>query len=188
MSLRVCAKTRLFFTSPRCCCKRRLNTFRRSSLSSRCASATVYSAICLRRSLSFDTLRLPSCNKACFNRQFVTCQTNSFFGGIFAHTADLEDDTPWLDDRYPMVNSSFTTSHAGLGGFGGNRLVREHANPYLAPTFHKAGERDTGGLGLTRLHPARLKRLQPILAKGERVATMGLSLHTTAMLSAVLCT
>src|SRR6266581_4248648 len=43
MSLRVCENTRLFFTSPRWCCKRRLNSFIRKSLSSRCVSATVSS-------------------------------------------------------------------------------------------------------------------------------------------------
>src|SRR5690348_7783607 len=60
MSLRVCVNTRLFFISPRCCCKRRLNSFIRKSLSSRCASLTVNSWICFLRSLTFDTLCLPS--------------------------------------------------------------------------------------------------------------------------------
>src|SRR5260370_10049315 len=42
-SLRVCVNTRLFFISPRCCCKRRLNSFIRKSLSSRFASPALNS-------------------------------------------------------------------------------------------------------------------------------------------------
>src|SRR5207237_10876993 len=79
ISLRVCANMRLFFTSPRCRCKRRLNNFRRSSLSSRNASPALYSAICFRRSLSFDTFRLPSCTTAGRNSQFMPCQSHGLF-------------------------------------------------------------------------------------------------------------
>src|SRR5216683_503131 len=111
MSLRVCVNTRLFLTSPRCCCKRRLNSFMRSSLSSRAASAALYSWICLRRSLSFGTFGLPSCNKAGGDGQFVASQAYCFFGNFFTHTADLEDNPPGLDDCNPVVNGSRTFPH-----------------------------------------------------------------------------
>src|SRR5205814_9091048 len=61
MSLRVCVNTRLFLISPRCCCKRRLKSLTRKSFNSRCASPSVNSEICLRRSLAFGTFGLPSC-------------------------------------------------------------------------------------------------------------------------------
>src|SRR5215471_7426130 len=121
MSLRVCVNTRLFLTSPRCCCKRRLNSFIRISLSSRAASAALYSWICLRRSLSFGTFRLSSCNKAGGDGQFVASQSYCFFGNLFTHTADFEDNAPWLDDCNPVVNSALTFTHAGFGGLGGDR-------------------------------------------------------------------
>src|SRR5579883_145210 len=60
ISLRVCVNARLFLISPRCCCRRRLNNFRRSSLSSRWASPSLKPMICLRRSLTFNALCLPS--------------------------------------------------------------------------------------------------------------------------------
>src|SRR5579863_2696928 len=111
MSLRVCVNTRLFFTSPRCFCKRRLKSLTRRSLSSRAASTALYSCICLRRSLSFGTFRLPSCDKACGNRQLVTGQADSFFGDVFTHAADFEDDPPWFDDCDPVIDCAFAFAH-----------------------------------------------------------------------------
>src|SRR5450759_2921742 len=113
-------------------------------------------AISFRRSLSFDTLRLPSGNKTGLHGQCMPGQTNGLFRDLLAHTTNFEDDASRFDDCYPVVDSAFTATHAGLGGFRGDRFVRKDANPYLTTALHKAGERDTGCLDLTRLHPARL--------------------------------
>src|SRR5712691_10923293 len=160
VSLRVCAKTRLFFTSPRCCCKRRLNNFKRRSLISRMASSAVYSATCLRRSLSFDTFCLPSCNKAGCNRQLMTCQAYCFFSDFFTDAANFEDNTTRLNNCYPVIDSTFTATHTGFGRFGSNGLIWKDTDPHFATTLHKAGERDTCCLDLTGLHPAWFQSLQ----------------------------
>src|SRR5579863_972106 len=179
---------RLFLTSPRCCCKRRLNILRRKSLSSRVTSPMLYSSTCFRRSLSFGTFRLPSCNKAGRDGQFMAGQADGFFGDLFGDATNFKDNAPRLDNGYPVVHGSLTATHAGLGGFGANRLIGEDTDPHFATALHEACECDTCSLDLPGLHPARFHCLQPKLAKGEGVAPLGSSFHTTAMLSAVLCT
>src|SRR5258708_7376383 len=115
-------------------------------------------------------------------------QAYRFFGDLFRNAADLEDNTAWFDNCDIVIDRAFTATHAGLGWLGGDRLIREYANPDFTTALHKAGERDTRGLDLTRLQPARLQGLQPELSKGERVAARGDSSHATAMLFAVLST
>src|SRR5262249_36771448 len=112
--------------------------------------------ISLRRSLSFDTLRLPFGNKTCFHGQLVAGKAHRFFGDLLADAADLENDTARFDDGNPVVDSAFTATHAGLGGFGCDGLIGEDANPDLTTTLHEAGERDTRGLDLARLQPDSL--------------------------------
>src|SRR6266567_1536687 len=187
MSLRVWANTRLFFTSPRCNCKRRLNSLSRASLISFCASPSVISWTCLRRSLSFDTLCLPFCNKAGSHRQLVTGETNGLFRDLFTDAADLKEDTAWLDHGNPVVNRAFTATHTGFGRFGSDRLVREDANPYFTTTLHVAGHGNTCRFYLTRLHPAGFQGLQAELAESESIATGGLSSHAATVLAAIFC-
>src|SRR5579883_1436544 len=98
---------RVFLTSPRCFCRRRLKSLVRSSFSSRWASSSDISRICWRRSLSFGTLRLPFDYKACGDWQFMACQACGFPGDLLAHTTDLEDHMSGLDHRYPVVEGAF---------------------------------------------------------------------------------
>src|SRR5579859_1765198 len=102
----------------------------------------------------------------------MTRQAHCFFGDFFAHAAYFEDDTPWFDDCYIVINGAFTTTHTRLSRLGRDRLVRKDANPHLATTLHKASERDTRCFDLTSLQPARLQSLQPKLTKGECAATL----------------
>src|SRR5215469_10420820 len=115
----------------------------------------------------------------------MACQAHSLFGNLLGDAADLKDDTARLDNCDIMVNRAFTATHAGFGWLGGNRLIREDANPHFTSALHKTGECDTRGLDLARLQPAWLQGLQPELSKGERVTTHGDAPHTTAMLFAV---
>ena len=94
----------------------------------------------------------------------MTCQANSLFSDLFADAADLKDNATGFDNCNPVVYSTFTTTHTGFGWLGGDRLVREYANPHFPTTLHKAGERDTRGFNLTSFHPAGFKGLQSIFA------------------------
>src|ERR1019366_4044215 len=115
----------------------------------------------------------------------MPCQTHCFFGDLFAHAADLKDNTSRFDYSYPVIHRTFTATHTGLGRFGRNRFIRKDTDPDFTTTLHEAGERDTSSLDLTRFHPACLQRLQSKLAKGEGAATLGLTFHATAMLAAI---
>src|SRR5437879_5844474 len=115
-------------------------------------------------------------------------QAHRFFGDFLGNAADLENDASGLDNCNIVIDRAFTATHAGLGWLGGNRLVREDANPDFTTALHETGERDTRGLDLAGFQPAGFQRLQPEFTKGKGVATRGVSLHTTAMLFAVLKT
>src|SRR5258706_4048443 len=116
----------------------------------------------------------------------MACQSHRFFGDLFADAANLKDNSPRLDDRYVVIDCTLTTTHTSLCRLGRNRLIGEDTNPYFATALHKAGKRDTCGLDLASLQPARFQCLQPKLAKSECAAALGSSFHTTAMLLAVL--
>src|SRR5947209_6661257 len=118
----------------------------------------------------------------------MTGQAYSFFSDFFRDAANLEDDTTGFDDGYPVIDSTLTTTHAGLGRLGGDRFVWKDTDPHFATALHEACEGDTCGLYLTSLHPAWLKGLQAVLAEGKGVTTLGHTFHATAMLSAILCT
>src|SRR6185312_13225902 len=111
----------------------------------------------------------------------MACQPYRLFGDLFADAANLKDNSPWLDDRYVVIDSTLTTTHTGLCRLGRDRLIREYANPYFTTALHKAGERNTCRLDLAGLQPARFQCLQAKLTESERAAALGSSFHTTAM-------
>src|SRR5258708_18211865 len=109
-------------------------------------------------------------------------QAYRFFGDLFRNAADLEDNTAWFDNCDIVIDRAFTATHAGLGWLGGDRLIWEYANPDFTTALHKSGDRDTRGLDLTRLQPARLQGLYPELSKVELVAPRRHSAPLTPML------
>src|SRR3990172_3245957 len=89
-------------------------------------------------------------------------------GSGLVHTFHLVEDTPWLDHRHPALGITLALAHPGLGGLLGDRLVRGDKNEDLSPPLHAPGERHARRLDLPVGHPARLQRLQAVVAEGER--------------------
>ena len=76
---------------------------------------------------------------------------------------------PGLDDGDPELGVALAGTHAGLGRLLGDRLVGEDVDPHLAAALDGAGHGDTGGLDLAGGQPARLERLDAVLAEGQVV-------------------
>src|SRR5207248_1234907 len=108
-------------------------------------------------------------------------EANRFFCYLFTDSADLKEDASRFDHGHPVIDRAFTTTHAGLGWLGSNRLIGKDTNPDFAATFHVAGHRNTCRFYLARLHPAGFEGLQAELAEGERVSTGGLPLHAPSV-------
>src|SRR5262249_24095156 len=83
-----------------------------------------------------------------------------------------EDDPSRLNHRNPAFGRALAFAHAGFGGLLGDRLIREDANPELAPTLDVAGDGDASGFDLLATNPGGFGRLQRLFA--DRVAGSGL--------------
>jgi hypothetical protein len=84
-----------------------------------------------------------------------------------------------------VVRGTFTGAHAGFGRLGGNRFIRENPNPDLTTTADVPGNGPAGRFNLTAINPTWLQRLQPKLAKSDKVATGSPAAHAAAMHLAV---
>src|SRR5438270_13307343 len=104
-------------------------------------------------------------------------QADSFFGNLFANTANFKDNTAGFYNCYPVVNGTLTTTHTGFGWLGSNRLVREDTYPHFTTALHKAGESDTSSFDLTSLHPTRFQSLQAKITKREGIPSHCLAFH-----------
>ena len=72
---------------------------------------------------------------------------------------------PGPDDAHPLLGRALALAHAGFLRLLGDRLVGEHAHPDLAAALDEAGHRDARRLDLPIGQPARLERLQPVVAE-----------------------
>src|SRR3546814_900033 len=125
-------------------------------------------------------------DEAGLDRQLLDGPVDGLAGQHRVRVRQLEEDATGLHDRDPALRVALAGAHAGLGGLLGDGLVGEHGDPHLAATTGLAGHGDTGGLDLAGGDPTRLESLDPVLAEGDLAATLGLTLHATALLLAVL--
>src|SRR5213076_2513688 len=77
----------------------------------------------------------------------------------------LEHDAARLDDRHPAFGVALAGAHAGLGRLLREGLVGIDVDPDLAAALDLAGHGDSGGLDLAVGEPARLERLQAVVAE-----------------------
>src|SRR5439155_7660513 len=126
------------------------------------------------------------CEELHLDRKLVRRESQRLLREALADTTHLEEDLSRSDDADPVIGRALTGSHSHLRGLLGDRLVREHADPHLAATAEVMDDRAPRGLDLARGHPARLLRLQRVLAEGDRAARDGVTLHAPALELAVL--
>ena len=93
---------------------------------------------------------------------------------------------PGTDDAHPFLGRALALAHAGFLRLLRDRLVREHAHPDLAAALDEARHRHARRLDLARRHPARLHRLQAVVAERDVRSAPRLAGHAPALLLAVL--
>src|SRR5699024_12392095 len=86
---------------------------------------------------------------------------------------------------HPVFGAAFTGTHARLGRFLGDGLIREDFDPHLAAALDITRHGDTGGLDLVRGDPGGLQGNDAILALRNGIATHGLTFHAAALDAAV---
>src|SRR4051794_39211364 len=99
------------------------------------------------------------------DRQLHRGQADRLAGEVLRHAGQLEHHAAGLDDRDPALGRALAGAHAGLGRLLGEGLVGIDVDPDLAAALDLAGHRDTGGLDLAVGQPARVERLQAVLAE-----------------------
>src|SRR5205814_7611450 len=72
-------------------------------------------------------------------------------------------------------------AHARLGGDGGHRLVREHADVQPALAAHRVRRGDAPGFDGLGAEPTALQRLQPELAVGDGIAALRVTFYLAAL-------
>ena len=82
-----------------------------------------------------------------------------------------------------MINRAFTLTHTAFGRPFRHRLVGEDTNPHPATPLDVTHDSTTRSFNLAAGDPGRFKRLQPVVAKLDDAAALGLALsyaHETA--------
>src|SRR5438034_10513640 len=105
----------------------------------------------------------------------------TLFRSVLGHPLHLIDDPSGLHDGHPLLRVALALAHSGLGRLLRDGLVGEDPDPYLAAALEAPGQRDTRRLDLPARHPARLERLQPVLAERERRAPLRGPPHPPAL-------
>src|SRR5213593_659999 len=105
---------------------------------------------------------------------------------VLRHAFHLVEDPARLHHGHPLLRVALALAHPRLRGLLRHRLVGKDADPHLAAALEAARERHARGLDLAIRHPARLQRLEAVLAEGQGRAALGLAAHVAALGLAVL--
>src|SRR5712692_7365895 len=107
-------------------------------------------------------------------------------GHVFRHAFHLVENAARLHHGDPLLGVALALAHPGLRRLLGHGLVGEDPDPDLAAALEAPGESDARCLDLAVRDPARLERLEAVLAEGQTGAALGLASHAAALGLAVL--
>jgi hypothetical protein len=103
--------------------------------------------------------------------QLGSGQFEGFTGQLFGHAYDFVEHLSGLDLGHVVLWVTFTVTHTHFSRLGGNRLVREHANPDTTTTLDVTRNRTACGFDLTGRQTATVCGLQAEVTERHRVAT-----------------
>src|SRR5204862_6719694 len=85
-----------------------------------------------------------------------------------------------------VLRRALARAHAGLGRLLRHGLVRKDVDPDLSAALDVTGHGNAGGLDLAVRHPARLERLEAVVAEVDLLLALGHPAHASALLLAAL--
>ena len=86
-------------------------------------------------------------------REFLRSKAECFFCDIVAHAFDFDDDASGSNGSDISFGVTFTFTHTHCGGFFGDGLIGEDADPDLTLALHITCDCDTGGFDLATGDP-----------------------------------
>src|SRR5437879_7162177 len=101
-------------------------------------------------------------------------QAEGLLGHLRRHSIHHVQEAPRLHHGNPVFGIALALAHTGLGWLLGDRLIGEDADPDSAATLDMARHGDPGRLELPVCDPARLERLQAVLAERHLTPAVGL--------------
>src|SRR2546425_12879665 len=104
-------------------------------------------------------------------------QAEGLLGHFRRYSIHFVQDAPRLHHSNPVFGIALALAHTGLGRLLGDRLVGEDANPDSAAAFDMARHGDPGRFELSVRDPARLERLQAVVAERHLTPAVGLPPH-----------
>src|SRR5439155_2708357 len=171
----------LFSSAPVTDWKRRLNSSWRRSCKAFSSSSSVMSL----RSLALKETRLPRDDPR-LHGQLVAGETERFLRERLRHAGQLEHHAARLDHRDPVLRRALAGAHARLRRLLRHRLVGEDVDPHLPAALDLARHRDSRGLDLAVRDPARLERLEAVVAELHRGLSLGVPATAAALVLAEL--
>ena len=85
--------------------------------------------------------------------ELLSCKAECFLCYIEGNSFELDKDAARGNRRNESFGVTFTFTHTHFGGFLGNGLIWEYADPHLTLTLHVTCHSNTRGLNLTTGDP-----------------------------------
>src|ERR671931_465991 len=124
-----------------------------------------------RSSLARKEIGLPLHNSG-LDRKLPAGKTERLLREALVDAGELEHHAAGLHDGDPVLRRALAGAHARLGGLLRHRLVREDVDPDLPAAADLARHRDSRGLDLAVGDPARVERLEAVLAELHSGSTL----------------
>src|SRR5262245_37516681 len=115
------------------------------------------------------------------DRQLLAGQPEGVPGHRLGCPLHLVENAPRLHHGHPVLRVAFPLAHARLRRLLGERLVGEDADPDLPAPLDGARQGHPARLQLAVGQPARLHRLQAVVAEGQGRPPQGHPLHPAAL-------
>ncbi len=115
-------------------------------------------------------------DEAALEGQLGIGEAEGLLGDGLGHAGEFEENGAGLDLGDVVFHRALAGAHSNLGGFLGDRLVGENADPEFALALEVARDGDAGGLDLAAGHGTAAQGLEGEFAEGDGVAALRVAL------------
>ena len=123
----------------------------------------------------------------CFDRELVTCESESLMCQLSRNTCDLKKHMTRTRRCDIELHSSLSSSHRNLKRLLGIWFVGKHTNPHFSSSLECSGDDFTCSLDLAWIDKPMSGRFQSKLTKRERSSSRSLTFEDSSMHFSVSC-